>query len=90
MGEISLEEREEEEVNRAMSINGVLKGQFLNGNCAAHYKDEELELRYSYKVRIIKFVKVVAALYLELSMAKKMQAWLVCCWNLLVTLNIVW
>lgn len=52
MGEVSLEEREEEEVNRGMTINGVLKGQVLNGTCAAHYKDEELELRYSYKVRI--------------------------------------
>lgn len=52
MGEISLEEREEEEVNRVMSINGVLKGQLLNGTCCAEYKDEELELKYSYKVSI--------------------------------------
>lgn len=52
MGEVSLEEREEEELKQPMSINGVLKGKILNGTCAAHYKDEELELRYSYKVGI--------------------------------------
>ncbi|XVF53336.1 hypothetical protein PTKIN_Ptkin05aG0091500 [Pterospermum kingtungense] len=50
MGEVMLEEREEEEVPRTFSINGILKGPILNGVCAAHYMDEELKLRYSYKV----------------------------------------
>ncbi|KAL0551006.1 hypothetical protein IC582_010077 [Cucumis melo] len=71
MGEISLEEREEEEVNRAMSINGVLKGQFLNGNCAAHYKDEELELRYSYKDEALSFIPKVSLPSNALSFAFK-------------------
>ena len=50
MGEVTLDEREEEEVPRKFSINGILKGPILNGVCAAHYTDEELKLRYSYKV----------------------------------------
>lgn len=50
LGEISLEEREEEEVKKVLSVSGILKGQFLNGICTAEYKDEDLNLRYSYKV----------------------------------------
>lgn len=71
MGEVSLEEREEEEVNRGMTINGVLKGQFLNGTCAAHYKDEELELRYSYKDEALSFIPKVSLPSNALSFAFK-------------------
>lgn len=51
-GEVSLQEREEEEedVKRTLSVNGILKGQVLNGICTAQYNEEELKLRYSYKV----------------------------------------
>ena len=50
MGEVALKEREEEEVPGTLSVNGILKGPILNGVCAAHYTNEELKLRYSYKV----------------------------------------
>lgn len=49
-GEVTLEEKEDEEVPRKLLINGILKGPILNGVGAAHYTDEELRLRYSYKV----------------------------------------
>lgn len=50
LGEVSLEEKEEEETKRVLSINGIVKGQILNGLCTAQYADEDLKLRYSYKV----------------------------------------
>lgn len=49
---MSLEEREEEEVQRTLSINSIVKGQIFNGVCTAHYVDEDLKLRYSFKVSI--------------------------------------
>jgi hypothetical protein len=56
LGEVSFEEREEEEVKKTLSMNGILKGQILNGVCTAQYKDEDLKLRYSYKVCILFFI----------------------------------
>ncbi|XP_022738538.1 outer envelope pore protein 37, chloroplastic-like isoform X2 [Durio zibethinus] len=56
MGEVTLEERQEEEVPRTLSINGILKGQILNGVCAAQYTDEELKLRYLYKDGAMSFI----------------------------------
>lgn len=53
LGEVSLEEKEEEEEElskRILSVNGILKGQILNGVCTAKYKDEALDLRYCFKV----------------------------------------
>ena len=50
LGEVSLEEKEEEEVKRMLSINGIIKGHLLNGVCTAQYNDESLKLRYLYKV----------------------------------------
>ncbi|MBA0689876.1 hypothetical protein Goari_007582, partial [Gossypium aridum] len=52
MGEVTLEEREEADVLRTLSVKGILRGQILNGVCSAHYVDEELKLRYIYKVVI--------------------------------------
>ncbi|PKI74993.1 hypothetical protein CRG98_004765, partial [Punica granatum] len=50
LGEISLQEREKgEEVKRTLSVNGIVKGQVLNGVCTAQYSEEELKLRYTYK-----------------------------------------
>ncbi|XVF53337.1 hypothetical protein PTKIN_Ptkin05aG0091500 [Pterospermum kingtungense] len=60
MGEVMLEEREEEEVPRTFSINGILKGPILNGVCAAHYMDEELKLRYSYKDEEMSFIPSIS------------------------------
>lgn len=53
LGEISLQEKdeaEEEKNNRVLSVNGILKRQVMNGVCTALYTDEELRLRYAYKV----------------------------------------
>lgn len=52
LGEVSVEEKEEEEAKRILSINGIAKSQILNGLCTAQYADEDLKLRYSYKVSI--------------------------------------
>ncbi|XVF12716.1 hypothetical protein REPUB_Repub08aG0143400 [Reevesia pubescens] len=60
VGEVTLEEREEEEVPRTLSINGILKGQILNGVCAATYTDEELKLRYSYKDGAMSFIPSIS------------------------------
>jgi hypothetical protein len=58
LGEVSLEERDDEEVKKALSINGILKGQILNGVCTAQYQDEDLKLRYIYKVCILKIIDI--------------------------------
>lgn len=50
IGEISLEEREEEEEKKTLSLNAIAKGQILNGIGTAQYQEEEVKLRYSYKV----------------------------------------
>lgn len=50
IGQVSFEEKEEEEVKKMLSINGIVKGQLLNGVCTAQYQDESLNLRYWYKV----------------------------------------
>jgi len=53
LGEISLQEKDEEEEEkqkRTLSVNGILKRQVMNGVCTALYTDEELRLRYAYKV----------------------------------------
>ncbi|XP_043706979.1 outer envelope pore protein 37, chloroplastic [Telopea speciosissima] len=55
LGEVSLEEKDEE-VKRVLSINGILKGQLLNGACTARYKDDDLNLRYSYKDEEMSFI----------------------------------
>ncbi|XVF51047.1 hypothetical protein PTKIN_Ptkin04bG0152500 [Pterospermum kingtungense] len=60
MGEVTLEEREEEEVPRTLSINGIVKGPLLNGVCAAHYTDEELKLRYSFKDGAMSFIPSIS------------------------------
>lgn len=53
LGEVSLEEKKTEEVEKVLSVNGILKGHILNGVCTALYKDNDLNLRYCYKVIII-------------------------------------
>ncbi|KAK8503863.1 hypothetical protein V6N13_021644 [Hibiscus sabdariffa] len=61
-GEVTLEEREEEEeeVPRKVSINGILRGPILNGIGAAHYTDEELKLRYAYKDGALSFIPSIS------------------------------
>ncbi|XVF10126.1 hypothetical protein REPUB_Repub07fG0156100 [Reevesia pubescens] len=60
MGEVTLEEREEAEVPRTLSVNGILKRPLLNGVCAAHYTDEVLKLRYSYKDGAMSFIPSIS------------------------------
>lgn len=50
IGEVSLEEKEEEEVKKMLSINGILQHQILNGVFSAQFRDDDLKLRYLYKV----------------------------------------
>lgn len=67
IGEFSLEEREEDDVPR-LSINGIVKGPILYGVGDARYMDEELKLRYLYKVvfspQCYSFVFTVLFIYL--------------------------
>lgn len=53
LGEVTFEEREEEEEEeqkRTLSVNGIFKSHTLNGVCTARYHEENLDLRYAYKV----------------------------------------
>ncbi|XP_030528098.1 outer envelope pore protein 37, chloroplastic [Rhodamnia argentea] len=59
LGEVSLEEREEEEVKRTLSVNGILKTQIWNGVCTAQYADEELKLRYNFKDEEMSFIPTI-------------------------------
>ncbi|KAL3742736.1 hypothetical protein ACJRO7_018105 [Eucalyptus globulus] len=59
-GEVSLEERGEEEVKRTLSINGILKSPIWNGACSAQYADEELKLRYSFKDEELSFIPIIS------------------------------
>ncbi|KAJ7980615.1 Outer envelope pore protein 37, chloroplastic [Quillaja saponaria] len=73
LGEVSLEEKEEEEVNRILSINGILRSQLLNGICTAQYKDEDLKLRYSFKDEEMSFIPSIIVPSNALSFAFKRQ-----------------
>lgn len=53
LGEVSVEEKKTEEAENVLSINGILKGHMLNGVCTALYKDNDLNLRYCFKVIIV-------------------------------------
>ncbi|KOM33848.1 hypothetical protein LR48_Vigan01g340400 [Vigna angularis] len=60
LGEVSLQEKEEEEVKSLLSVSGILKGQFLSGVCSAQYKDEEVKLRYCYKDDEMSFLPILS------------------------------
>ncbi|KAI5670059.1 hypothetical protein M9H77_19912 [Catharanthus roseus] len=73
-GEISVEEKDEEveeDSKRMLSVIGILKGHVLNGICTAHYKDENLSLRYSYKDEQMSFIPSISLPSNELSFAFK-------------------
>lgn len=73
-GEISIEEKEEgeeEETEKMYSVNGVFKSHVLDGLCTAHYKDENLSLRYSYKDEQMTFTPSISLPSNELSFAFK-------------------
>ncbi|KAG6525504.1 hypothetical protein ZIOFF_015460 [Zingiber officinale] len=50
LGEVSVEEKKDQEAEKVLSISGVLKGYLMNGVCTALYQNEELNLSYRYKV----------------------------------------
>ncbi|KAJ9187192.1 hypothetical protein P3X46_002677 [Hevea brasiliensis] len=60
LGEVSLEEREDEEVKRSLSVGGIVKGQMLNGLCTAQFNDEDLKLRYAYKDAELSFIPSIS------------------------------
>lgn len=59
-GEISLEEKEKEDLNNVLSLGGILKGKLLNGVCTAMYKDDDLKLRYAYKDQEMSFIPSIS------------------------------
>ncbi|KAL9237547.1 hypothetical protein vseg_012081 [Gypsophila vaccaria] len=59
-GEVSVEEKEDEEVKKKLLINGIVKGSALNGLCTAMYTDENLNLRYSYKDNEMSFIPSIS------------------------------
>ncbi|KAF5466157.1 hypothetical protein F2P56_016109 [Juglans regia] len=73
LGEVSVEEREDEEVKRTLSINGILKSQILNGVCTAQFRDEDLKLRYSYKDEEMSFIPSISLPSNAFSFAFKRQ-----------------
>ncbi|KAL6965485.1 hypothetical protein U1Q18_036537, partial [Sarracenia purpurea var. burkii] len=44
LGEVSLEEKVEEEAKRMLSKNGIVKGHLLNGVCTTQYRNQSLNL----------------------------------------------
>ncbi|XP_065860857.1 outer envelope pore protein 37, chloroplastic [Euphorbia lathyris] len=60
VGEVSLEERQDEEVRRTLAVSGVVKGQILNGLCTAQFTDEALKLRYAFKDEALSFIPSIS------------------------------
>lgn len=78
LGEVSLQEKEEEQqeeeqvkIKNSLLVSGILKGQFLKGVCTAHYKDDELKLRYRYKDDEMSFLPILSLPSNDLSFAFK-------------------
>ncbi|KAI3804197.1 hypothetical protein L1987_25563 [Smallanthus sonchifolius] len=60
-GEVSLEENvEEEDAAPKLSFSGILKGQVLKGICNAQYRDDTLNLRYSFKDEQTTFIPTIS------------------------------
>ncbi|XP_064956161.1 outer envelope pore protein 37, chloroplastic-like isoform X1 [Musa acuminata AAA Group] len=70
LGEVSVE-RKDQETEKALSINGILKGELLNGVCTALYRDEDLNLRYCYKDDEMSFIPSISLPSNALSLAFK-------------------
>ncbi|WCJ21816.1 Outer envelope pore protein 37 chloroplastic [Euphorbia peplus] len=71
VGEVSLEEREDEEVKRTLSVSGVVKGQILNGLCTGQFTNEDLKLRYAFKDEALSFIPSISLPSNAVSMAFK-------------------
>ncbi|KAJ0093782.1 hypothetical protein Patl1_27018 [Pistacia atlantica] len=73
IGELSLEEREEEEEKKILSVSAIAKGQIWNGICTAQYQEEEVKLRYSYKDDEMTFIPTISLPSNAVSLAFKRQ-----------------
>uniref|UniRef100_A0A6M2EAS3 Outer envelope pore protein 37, chloroplastic n=1 Tax=Populus davidiana TaxID=266767 RepID=A0A6M2EAS3_9ROSI len=71
LGEVSLEEKEEEELRRTLSVSGVVKSQLMNGLCTAQFSDEDLKLRYCYKDEALSIIPSISLPSNALSFAFK-------------------
>ncbi|CAL9113823.1 unnamed protein product, partial [Musa textilis] len=70
LGEVSVE-RKDQETEKTLSLNGILKGELLNGVCSALYRDEDLNLRYCYKDEEMSFIPSISLPSNALSLAFK-------------------
>lgn len=50
IGQFSVEERTNEEDQKMLSVYGIAKTDFLDGILTAQYNENDLNLRYCYKV----------------------------------------
>jgi hypothetical protein len=50
IGEVSVEERINEEEEKVVSVHGFAKSDFLDGVLTAAYNENDVNLRYCYKV----------------------------------------
>ncbi|XP_077225612.1 outer envelope pore protein 37, chloroplastic-like [Tasmannia lanceolata] len=70
-GEVTLEEKPDEEVKRVLSISGILKGQVMNGICTAQFRDNNLNVRYLYKDEQLSIIPSISVPSNALSFAFK-------------------
>ncbi|MQL95337.1 hypothetical protein Taro_028002 [Colocasia esculenta] len=79
-GEVSIEEKEDEKAERVLTMNGILKGQALNGVYTAQYEDtnlkstcsdKNLKLRYCYKDEEMSFIPEISLPYNAVSLMFK-------------------
>ncbi|XP_042463751.1 outer envelope pore protein 37, chloroplastic-like isoform X1 [Zingiber officinale] len=71
LGEVSVEEKKDQEAEKVLSISGVLKGYLMNGVCTALYQNEELNLSYRYKDENMSFIPSISLPSQALSFALK-------------------
>jgi hypothetical protein len=50
IGQVSVEERTNEDDQKMLSVYGAAKADFLDGILTAQYNENDLNLRYCYKV----------------------------------------
>jgi hypothetical protein len=50
IGEVSVEERRNDEEEKVLSVHGIAKSDFLDGVLTAAYNENDVDLRYCYKV----------------------------------------
>ncbi|KAL8151326.1 hypothetical protein V2J09_021134 [Rumex salicifolius] len=70
-GEVSLEEKENEEEKRILSVSSLVKATLMNGVCTAFYNDDTMNLKYCYKDEEMSFVPSVSLPSNALSLAFK-------------------